>query len=133
MDSMFEPAPGGRIVVKLDEVATRTIIDCWRGSKDTASLFVLLIQEGSLRTAGPHLYPDWVTALRVASEEALVIYNARSKKACRVVWHHPPPLRTPKNFQIEPVRLVPHAETLKNNPPRNANARLFVFDEFHKD
>jgi hypothetical protein len=115
------------MVVKLDEQATYTIIKNHRG-KEAPARFILLLMEGSLRTQGPYVADNYLDAITIARDEPLVIYNARSKKAFRLVWRGPKETRMWGNREIEPVRLVPHEPTIKKYPLRNSDARLFYLE-----
>lgn len=129
---LFSPAPGGRVVVKLDAQATQVIVDQFRGAH-RHPMFVLLNHEGDLRqkkwrtvNRGVSLADSWPEAMKRARDEGLVIYNARSKKAMRPVWYQVPEARTETNMQLEPVRLIPHSATLDQNADKlPVTARLF--------
>lgn len=126
---MFEPAAGGRIVVQLDEETTRAVAESWRGRASPAR-FVLFTTEGLLKAAA---VDSWQEAVNLAREEALVIYNARSKKSSRVVWRVPFGQRTSTNSDFEAVRLVPHRKTLEQFYPNRKGARLFENEASFKD
>jgi hypothetical protein len=132
-------SPGGRMVVTLDEEATKEIATNHRG-RAAGPRYILITYEGELRRAktprvrdfqeGPHWTEDWDSAKRLMFSETLVTYNSRSKRACRPVWAARLPVldRQIHNSYWEQVRLIPHQPTLDRYYPNLNTARLFAVE-----
>lgn len=121
----FKPSPAGRRVCQLSPLATSFLIQnlCGRNSKGAA--FILIEPEGDVRLGGVQLFEDWLLAVKVALDEGVYIYNARSKKCSRPVWLVPDlEDRRFTNMTYEVVRLLPDRGTYNDELPR-INTRLF--------
>lgn len=124
------------MVVTLDKVATEEIARRHRGRMAPA-MFILITLEGELRRSktpmprdfseGPHHTDKWEEAKKLAFQEAIVIYNTRSKKASRPVWPEKVEISERKlsGHCWESVRLIPHQPTLDRFFPNLRTARLF--------
>ena len=124
------------MVIALDRIATEEIARRHRG-RQAPALFILITLEGELRKCkdplprdfeeSPHYTRSWDTAHRMTLQEALAVYNTRSKKTSRPVWA--PSIsfedRRASGHSWEPVRLIAHQPTLDRFYPNLRTARLF--------
>jgi hypothetical protein len=126
--SYFQPVSAGRCVCHLSPVATKFLIDnlCGRHSKNPA--FILIEPEGDVRLGGIQVFEDWLLAVKVALDEGVYIYNARSKRCCRPVWSVVDiEDRSFVNMTYEAVRLIPDQDTYDKELP-TVRTRLFALE-----
>lgn len=104
----YAPSPSSLRVLELSERATKEVYDQCATKDDPESRFVLLGMDGMLHSEG-YLYKNFENAVKVAMQENLAIFSARTRRAVRVVWYQEQrPMRTRKNCTFEVVILQPH-------------------------
>lgn len=120
----FLPCPAGRRVVQVSPEATLFLLKniCGRNSK--SGTFIMIEPEGDIRRSQAQVFEDWAQVVRIALDEGSYIYNARSKKCCRPIWHPQSEKRGFESMTFEPVRLIAHEATYNANVPR-INTKLF--------
>jgi hypothetical protein len=123
-EEYFSPSPAGRRTCKLSAATTEFLIKNLRGRNSKKAAYVLIEPEGDARLGGMQVLVNWTLALKVALDEGVYIYNARSKKCCRPIWNHPLDERTLRNMTFEPVRLIADRKTYDDKIPK-VNTRLF--------
>ncbi len=124
----FTPALAGRPLCQLSAKATQFLIDniCGRNSKTPT--FILIEPEGDIRIEGMKILSDWLVAIKIALDEGVYIYNARTKKCCRPVWAAEIDDRNFNNMTFEPVRLVADKKTYDEKLPK-VTSRLFAQED----
>lgn len=124
----YSPSPGGRAVVRLSVPATKVIIEHYRGKDSKDSAYLLINPEGMVRQKAKKTFTSWPLAVKVALDEGLYIYNARTKKTSRPVWQlEDAGERTFDNMLFESVHCVPHQKTYDKMLPRKTS-RVFATD-----
>lgn len=124
----FTPSLGGRRTCQLSANATQFLIDriCGRNSKSPT--FILIEPEGDIRLGGVQVFEDWVMAVKIALDEGVYIYNARTKKCSRPVWAVVLEERDFMNMTFEPVRLIADKKTYAEKLPK-VTSRLFALED----
>jgi hypothetical protein len=121
----FLPSLAGRRVCRLSADATQFLIDNLVGRNSKSPTFILIEPEGDVRMGGVQIFEDWFLAVKVALDEGVYIYNARTKKTSRPVWAAELDERTFQNMTFEPVRLVADEKTYNEKLPK-VTTRLFA-------
>lgn len=124
----FTPSPAGRRICTLSGGATQVLIDHLCGRNSKSPTFILIEPEGDIRIGGMQVFNDWTIAIKIALDEGVYIYNARTKKCCRPIWAVELDERNFMNMTFEPVRLVADKKTYDEKLPR-VNSRLFALED----
>lgn len=124
----FTPSLGGRRTCQLSASATQFLIDriCGRNSKSPT--FILIEPEGDVRIGGVQVFEDWFMTVKIALDEGVYIYNARTKKCSRPIWAVELDERDFMNMTFEPVRLIADKKTYDEKLPK-VTSRLFALED----
>lgn len=124
----FKPSTAGRRTCRLSPTATEFLITNLRGRNSREPAFILIEPEGDVRLAGVQIFSEWAQAVRLALDDGLYVYNARTKRCSRPVWSPAIEERTIANMTFEAVKLLPDQRVYDEKLPR-VTSRLFAQEE----
>lgn len=126
---MFDAYPAFPLRVHLTALTTREVLNETLARCNPESRYLLIDRNGMFREEG-YRFMHWGNAVKFATAEALIIYNARSKKASRPVWHQPQYLqRKLAERSFEQVLLIPYLPAVQSRDMRRVRQIFHLGEE----
>lgn len=124
--ALFDACPYAPLKIFLTAHTTREVLNETLTKHSGETRYLLIDRLGMFRDGG-YRYMQWGNALKEATASDFVIYNARTHKTSRPVWHQTQYLqRKLSQRTIETVRLVPYLPATEGCSMRRLRSIFYI-------